>query len=108
MWGADLCIAGHASRTSGRTALEARGHPRDRQTPWRVPVRVFGSFARGEQRADSDLDLLIDVTGPTTPWFPGGLIEELKELLGRKVGVGEEDWMRPRVRASALHDAVDL
>jgi predicted nucleotidyltransferase len=29
-------------------------------------VRVFGSFARGEAREDSDLDLLIE-TGPRTP-----------------------------------------
>ena len=37
-------------------------------------VRVFGSFARGDARADSDIDLLIE-TGPRTPpWFPGGLL----------------------------------
>ena len=30
-------------------------------------VRVFGSVARGESGPDSDLDLLFDVVGPTTP-----------------------------------------
>lgn len=34
-------------------------------------VRVFGSVTRGEARPDSDVDLLIDIVGPTTPWFPG-------------------------------------
>ena len=33
-------------------------------------VRVFGSFARGEAREDSDLDLLIDAGARTPPWFP--------------------------------------
>jgi len=33
-------------------------------------IRIFGSTARGEARPESDVDLLIDVVGPTTPWFP--------------------------------------
>ncbi len=33
-------------------------------------VRLFGSVARGEDTPESDVDLLIDVTGETTPWFP--------------------------------------
>ena len=32
-------------------------------------IRVFGSAARGEYKEDSDIDLLIEVTGPTTPGF---------------------------------------
>ena len=32
-------------------------------------LRVFGSVARGDAREDSDIDLLIDIVGPTTPWF---------------------------------------
>ena len=33
-------------------------------------VRIFGSFARGEARPDSDLDLLITAGPRTPPWFP--------------------------------------
>lgn len=33
-------------------------------------VRVFGSFARGDGREDSDLDLLVDAGPNTPPWFP--------------------------------------
>ncbi len=40
-------------------------------------IRVFGSAARGELRPDSDVDFLIEVGGPTIPWFPGGLVAEL-------------------------------
>src|ERR1039458_3972185 len=34
-------------------------------------VRLFGSVARGEDMLESDVDLLVDVTGATTPWVPG-------------------------------------
>jgi len=40
-------------------------------------VRLFGSVARGEDAPDSNVDLLVDVTGATTPWFPGSLTAEL-------------------------------
>jgi len=50
-------------------------------------VRVFGSVARGDARENSDVDLLIDVVGPTTPWFPGGLLTDLETALGRRVDI---------------------
>ncbi len=50
-------------------------------------VLVFGSVARGEETTNSDIDLLVDVTGEPSPWFPGGLVADLEELLGRPVQV---------------------
>jgi len=35
-------------------------------------VRVFGSFARGDAREDSDLDLLIDAGPRRPPWVDSG------------------------------------
>jgi uncharacterized protein len=69
-------------------------------------VRVFGSFARNEVRPDSDLDLLIEAGPDTTPFFPGGLIADLEEELGRKVDVVEEQalhrLLRDRIQAEAV------
>ena len=48
---------------------------------------MFGSVARGEAREDSDIDFLIDVVGPTTPWFPGSLLADLENTLGRRVDI---------------------
>src|SRR6202035_4711216 len=50
-------------------------------------VRVFGSVVRGEASPESDIDFLIDIVGPTTPWFPGGLLNDLERLLGRRVDI---------------------
>ena len=36
-------------------------------------VLLFGSVARGEDTSESDVDLLVDVTGDATPWCPGSL-----------------------------------
>lgn len=71
-------------------------------------VRVFGSAARGELRPDSDIDLLIEVTGQTTPWFPGGLVAELETLLGRRVDVVEAPALRPMLRDAILREAIRL
>jgi uncharacterized protein len=71
-------------------------------------VRVFGSVARGESGADSDLDLLIDVVGPTTSWFPAGLIIDLEDLLGRRVDVVEARALHRRIRDRVLAEARPL
>ena len=71
-------------------------------------VQVFGSVARGETTENSDLDLLIDVTGPTPPWFPGGLVAELEALLGRRVDVVETDALRKELRDRVLQEAAPL
>ena len=71
-------------------------------------VRVFGSFARGEAREDSDLDLLIDAGSRTSPWFPGGLLADLELELGRRVDLAEERGLHPLIRDSVLHEAIPL
>jgi uncharacterized protein len=71
-------------------------------------VRVFGSFARGEAGPQSDLDLLISVGPKTTPWFPGGLVSDLEQLLGRRVDVLTENGLSPLIRDRVLNEAVPL
>ena len=69
-------------------------------------VKVFGSFVRNQARPDSDLDLLIETGKGTSPFFPGGLIADLEEALGRKVDVVEDaalhQLLRDRIRAEAV------
>ncbi len=71
-------------------------------------IHVFGSAARGELRPGSDIDLLIEVTGPTTPWFPGGLVAELEALLRRRVDVVEAPALRSDLKDVILGEAVPL
>ena len=71
-------------------------------------VLLFGSVARGEETPQSDVDLLVDVTGETTPWFPGSLIADLEYLLGRPVQVVIRRSLSPLIRESVLRDAIPL
>lgn len=49
-------------------------------------VYVFGSYARGEAKEDSDVDLLVDATGSgLVAWEYGGLYNDLAEALGKEL-----------------------
>lgn len=71
-------------------------------------VRLFGSVARGEETPGSDVDFLIEVEGPTSPWFPGGVVVELEDLLACRVDVVELEGIRDGLRATILREAVPL
>ena len=71
-------------------------------------IRVFGSFARGQAREDSDLDLLIERGPRRSPFFPGGLLADLEDELGRKVEVVEESGLHWLIRDPVLKEAVPL
>ena len=71
-------------------------------------VRLFGSAARGEDTPESDIDLLVDVTGATTPWFPGSLTADLEQLLGKRVQVVIRRSLSPLIREAVLKEAVPL
>jgi len=71
-------------------------------------VRVFGSFARGQATHESDLDLLVDVPAEHSPFFPGGLLMDLQDLLGRQVDIVEPEGLHWYIRDRVLKEAVPL
>jgi len=71
-------------------------------------VRVFGSMARGDAGPQSDVDLLIEVGPEPSAWFPGGLVAELEELLGRRVQIITERGLDELLRDCVLDEAIPL
>lgn len=71
-------------------------------------IHVFGSVARREASPDSDVDFLVSIGGPTSPWFPGGLVADLEELLGRRVQVVTEEGLHDLLRDQVLSEAVPV
>lgn len=71
-------------------------------------VRVFGSVARGEATANSDLDLLIELDDDRSLLDRIGLIQDLEDLLGISVQVVTEKGLHPKMRDAVLDDARSL
>jgi len=71
-------------------------------------VRLFGSLARGEADAQSDVDILVDMEPDRSLLDLGGLWWELNELLGVKVDVVTANGLRERVRERVLSEAIPL
>ena len=71
-------------------------------------VRVFGSVVRGEDGPDSDIDLLVDAGPEPSPFFPGGLVADLEDLLGRRVHVVTEAALHWYIRDRVLREAAPL
>lgn len=64
---------------------------------------LFGSFARGEGRSDSDIDLLVRFSEPIG-WKFYGIAEDLENALGRKVDLATEKMLNKYIRESVLRD----
>jgi predicted nucleotidyltransferase len=61
-------------------------------------IRIFGSIARGDADAESDIDLLVDLEPGRSLLDPGGFQMELQELFKRRVDVVTERGLRERIR----------
>lgn len=62
-------------------------------------VWLFGSFARSEQTAESDVDLLIRFSADSNVdlWDYAGILQDLEDLLGIKVDLAKEGKLRPGI-----------
>lgn len=68
---------------------------------------IFGSFARGEAKAKSDVDLLIEYKGRNKSLFDlVDLKSELEDILGRKVDIVTYGSIYWRMRDQILAEQV--
>lgn len=65
---------------------------------------VFGSVARGEDTANSDVDLLVRLTNPVGFVEFIDLEDTFREMLGRNVDLATESSLHPLIRKSVLAD----
>jgi predicted nucleotidyltransferase len=80
--------------------------------PYVKRIAVFGSFARGDETPESDIDLLVVLKAPDKRprlglgWF--SLEEELSRIMGRDVELIAEGSFSPYLRPYAEKDLVLL
>ena len=72
-----------------------------------LKVWLFGSFSRGEETKDSDVDIMVslDKSKPIGLKF-FGMWSDLEELLGRKVDLVSEGNLLPFAQESVEHDKI--
>lgn len=71
-------------------------------------LRVFGSTAREQATAESDVDLLAEFDGPLEMTLVriGSLQCRLSDLLGVEVDLCSLEWMKDPIRSRALREAI--
>ncbi|MBK9713413.1 MAG: nucleotidyltransferase family protein [Kouleothrix sp.] len=70
-------------------------------------LAVFGSVAREEAGAESDVDILVEFGQPVGLFEFVRLQQRLEALLGRRVDLVTPDALRPTMRDRILHEAID-
>ena len=69
-------------------------------------IRIFGSFARGNNNSESDADFLVNMEGSLLRRI--AFMQDLEDLLGRKVDVVTEKSVHWYVRERIMKEAVPL
>ena len=69
---------------------------------------VFGSVARGDQTAGSDVDVLVRFLPEATLFDLVGLADYLEEKLNRRVDVVPVDAVRDEIRERVLKEAIPV
>lgn len=71
-------------------------------------VRVFGSAARGEAGPSSDIDLLVELESGRSLLDHVALVQDLEDLLCRRVDVVTERSLHWYIRDRVIEEAVRL
>ena len=69
---------------------------------------VFGSCARGEMAADSDIDMLVEIGEDISMLDFIRIKREVEEALGHRVDLVEYDALKPLLRDSILSEQVSI
>ncbi len=73
-----------------------------------VKIGIFGSFARKEQNAESDIDLIVEFKNETQNIYE--IKEDMRNYFGghfnRKVDIAREKYVKPRIKRDILKEAI--
>ena len=69
---------------------------------------LFGSYVRGEQREDSDIDILVDLPKGLRLFDIAEIQYKLEDALGKKVDLIQYDTIKPRLKQYILSEQVSI
>ena len=68
-------------------------------------IGVFGSYFRGEETPESDIDIYVKFNGPIG-WKFSLLKEFLEKILNKKVDLATKNTLRPQMKDNILHEVI--
>jgi uncharacterized protein len=71
-------------------------------------IRVFGSMARDDASNLSDVDFLVEGSGPLSGFSLGALLMDAQDLLGRKVDIVTVNSLHPLMRDRVLRESLPI
>ena len=69
-------------------------------------IGLFGSYARDEQKEDSDIDITVEIDSKNSFRSFFGLKKELEEKLGKKIDLGIESTLKPIAKKQIQKDLI--
>ena len=84
-------------------------HKKELQNTYKVKnIEIFGSYARYEQKKDSDIDLLVEFREDADLLDLTGLGLFLEEKLGRNIDIIPKKALRKEIRKNVLKEAIPI
>ncbi|KYC46116.1 MAG: Nucleotidyltransferase domain protein [Candidatus Methanofastidiosum methylothiophilum] len=71
-------------------------------------IGLFGSVSRGEERPDSDIDILIEFNGDPSLLDVVVIEQEASKLIGKKIDLVTEDALSPYIKDKVMKEVVML
>ena len=69
---------------------------------------LFGSYARGEMREDSDIDILVEIADDISLLDFVGIKLEIEDILGKKIYLVEYNTIKPLIRERIIKEQVGI
>ncbi len=69
---------------------------------------IFGSFARGEENKNSDIDILIETSKPVSMFVILKMEKELGQITKRKIDIVEYSAIKQSIKQNILNEAIPI
>jgi len=83
-----------------------RDHHKELTDLGAVKIGLFGSYARGEEREDSDIDIAVELAGANRADSYFRILHFLEDGLGKRIDLGVESSLKPPIRNRVIKEII--
>lgn len=71
-------------------------------------IKVFGSYARGEENPKSDIDIIVDISKPIGIYQFIGMKQDISKSLNKKIDLFKPNNIEPLIKEKIMAEAVTI